>query len=115
MCSYQSWGTSPGQGSYAGYGTPSGPGSYQGWGAPPGPQGPPPQWGNNYQQHPPQTQGYGSYGKFYFVIVKFNVINYLLDEVLMLRLIILIIFISIDPSYYYYNASKLLVFMYNGN
>lgn len=60
---YQGWGTSPGQGSYAGYGTPSGPGSYQGWGAPPGPQGPPPQWGSNYQQHPPQTQGYGSYGK----------------------------------------------------
>lgn len=60
---YQGWGTSPGQGSYAGYGTPSGPGSYQGWGAPPGPQGPPPQWGNNYQQHPPQTQGYGSYGE----------------------------------------------------
>ncbi|XP_077284915.1 heterogeneous nuclear ribonucleoprotein at 27C isoform X2 [Arctopsyche grandis] len=65
MHSYQGWGTSPGQGSYAGYGTPSGPGSYQGWGAPPGPQGPPPQWGNNYQQHPPQTQGYGSYGEMY--------------------------------------------------
>ncbi|PSN29790.1 Heterogeneous nuclear ribonucleoprotein 27C [Blattella germanica] len=78
MQGYQSWGTPPQTTGYPGHWGPSPSnqppvnGGYQGWGAPPGPQGqqmPPPQWGSNYGG-PPQQQGYGSYGKYFFFLIK---------------------------------------------